>query len=117
MVKITFRPYDEVIIHEVMYSKYDDFLFLIDKEQTIDLRWINGVLFTFYSTFDYPHIIKQKKDRIRNWELLHFTKMPQYQRTIQSHEGRDIIIQNNQGNDLVSSVLEWLKKQPIWNNE
>jgi len=114
MVNPRFVPYDSLIIHEIIYSKYDDFLFLLQTVKNIDLRWINGVLFFFSGLPAYEYVVEDQKNGIRHWELLHFTKMEKYERVVEIPNNTVVLVTNNNGNNFVSDTIKWLKEQTIW---
>lgn len=79
MVKITFSPTEELVVHEVVEMSKDDLLLeRITPAGNMPLYWNNGIVFSFSSIPMTDDIIKDYlKGRI-HWLEVHFTKMEKY---------------------------------------
>jgi len=79
MVKITFSPATELVVHEaVEMSKNDLLLERITPAGNMPLYWCNGMLFSFSSLPMTDDIVKEYlKGRI-HWLEVHFTRLEKH---------------------------------------
>ncbi len=79
MVKVTFSPTEELVIHEAVEMTKDDLLLeRITPAGNLPLYWCNGILFSFSSIPMTDDIVKEfLKGRI-HWLEVHFAKLDKY---------------------------------------
>ncbi len=79
MVKITYAPVEELVVHEVVQIGRDDLLReRITMQGNMPLYWCDGILFSFSSLPMTDEIVKDYlKGRI-HWLEVHYSKMDKY---------------------------------------
>lgn len=115
MVKITFSPAAELVIHEAVEMTKDDLLLeRITPAGNMPLYWCNGILFSFSSVPMTDDIIKEYlKGRI-HWLEVHFTKMEKYVPVInfESEEYKstmNVKVIDTSASELHREFIKWLK--------
>ena len=79
MVKVSFEPVKELVIHEVLEVDYEDLMReRITPTGSAPLYWCNGVLFTFASMPFTDNVIKDYLEGRIHWAEVHYTRMKQY---------------------------------------
>ncbi|VVB76643.1 Uncharacterised protein [uncultured archaeon] len=79
MIKITFSPATELVVHEVVSMTKDDLLLeRITPAGNMPLYWCNGVLFSFSSIPMTDEIVKEYMKGKIHWLEVHFTSMERY---------------------------------------
>ena len=79
MVKITFSPITELIVHETIEVDKEDLLReRVTPAGTMPLYWCNGILFSFSSLPMTDEVVKDYlKGRI-HWLEIHFSRAEEY---------------------------------------
>ena len=120
MVEIEYQPVKKIVVHEILKSDYNDFInqFVIPLQPnmpSLDLRWVNGVLFFFQGFQDTPEIIHDRIQGIIHWEACNFTEMPKYQPMLtNTNTNASVKVTDNSHNTAVSDFIRWLKTQSQW---
>ena len=79
MVKITFSPATELVIHEVVEMPKDDLLLeRITPAGNMPLYWCNGILFSFSSLPMTDDVVQEYLKGKIHWLEVHFTHMEKY---------------------------------------
>ncbi|MEM3781422.1 MAG: hypothetical protein QXT43_00465 [Candidatus Micrarchaeaceae archaeon] len=79
MVKISFAPIKELVVHEAVEMGKDDLIReRITPAGNMPLYWCDGVLFSFSSLPMTDAIIEDYLSGRIHWLEVHFTKMPKY---------------------------------------
>lgn len=79
MVKISFSPTEELVIHEAVEMSKDDLLLeRITPAGNMPLYWCDGILFSFSSLPMTDDIVKEYLKGTIHWLEVHFTKMDKY---------------------------------------
>ncbi|MDE1855084.1 MAG: hypothetical protein KGH57_02065 [Candidatus Micrarchaeota archaeon] len=115
MVRITFAPATELVIHEVIEVTKDDLLLeRITPAGNMPLYWCSGILFSFSSVPMTDEIMKEYlKGRI-HWLEVHFTRMekhvpvisfesPEYKSTM------NVKVIDTSMSELHAEFIKWLK--------
>ncbi|MDE1874165.1 MAG: hypothetical protein KGI04_03545 [Candidatus Micrarchaeota archaeon] len=115
MVKISFSPATELVVHEVVEATRDDLLLeRITPQGNMPLYWCNGILFSFSSVPMTEEIIKEYlKGRI-HWLEVHFTRMDKHVPVIsfESPEYRstmNVKVIDTSASELHNEFVRWLK--------
>lgn len=82
LAKIVYRPYDQIIIHEIMEFKPQSFLeFLVTQllsqgqaGLTPTANWIDGIAFTIGNFLETPEMVKEKIEGRIHWGAVYFTR-------------------------------------------
>lgn len=79
MVRITYAPIDELVVHEAVEVPKDDLLReRITPQGTVPLYWCNGILFSFSSLPMTDDIVKDYLRGKIHWLEIHFTRETKY---------------------------------------
>jgi hypothetical protein len=87
LVKVTFKPWEEVIIHEEIRYSYDDLI----KLNSIGvqpgglakaLRWAEGVIFRFVSMPPTDEVVRELLQGKIHWNVVEWALMPEYKNVI-----------------------------------
>jgi len=115
VVKITFAPATELVIHEVVEVTRDDLLLeRITPQGNLPLYWCNGILFSFSSVPMTEEIIKEYlKGRI-HWLEVHYTRMDKHVPVIsfESSEYKstmNVKVIDTSASELHRQFIVWLK--------
>ncbi|MDE1810696.1 MAG: hypothetical protein KGH66_01495 [Candidatus Micrarchaeota archaeon] len=115
MVKITFAPIKELIIHEAVKVSYDDILReRVTPSGTVPLYWSEGMLFSFSSVPMTRDIVKDYLQGTIHWMEVHYTDMKEYKPVLdlkdQNYGGElKIRVIDTSKSALHSEVAKWLK--------
>ena len=87
MVKVTIKPYNELIIHEVMEYKAEDLIKLHGLGQQAGalappLNWVDGVIFSFHGMPHITPIVREMLEGRLHWISVTFAIFPVYQNLI-----------------------------------
>lgn len=115
MVKISFSPAMELVVHEVVEVTKDDLLLeRITPAGNMPLYWNSGILFSFSSVPMTEEIVKEYlKGRI-HWLEVHYSKMDKYTPviTFESNEYKstmNVKIIDTSASELHKEFIRWLK--------
>ena len=120
MVKITFSPTKEIVIHEINEKKPDEFYTLMIKQAqaqgavgiTPSVHWAHGVAFTFGFFPETPDIVKDKLDGKIHYGTIVFAPVPEYRAdAIVRIQGTEyhVSLQNAESNPILSDVAKFLQ--------
>lgn len=115
MVKITFSPATELVVHEAVEMSKDDLLLeRITPAGNMPLYWCNGIVFSFSSLPMTDDIVKEYlKGRI-HWLEVHFARMERYIPviTFESEEYKstmNVKVVDTSASGLHKEFIIWLK--------
>ncbi len=115
MVRITFEPTNEVVIHDVVSVGVDDLLReRVTPAGTMPLYWCNGILFSFSSLPLTDEIVKDYVRGKIHWLEVHYTKMPDYKPVLSLNEEEykgtvNVRIIDTSRSNVHSDLTKWLK--------
>lgn len=115
MVKVTFSPINEVVVHEVVSVEFDDLMRgRITPAGNMPLYWCDGVLFTFNSMPFNREVIKDYMDGKIHWMELHFTPMEKYSQILELNDESykatlKVRVIDTSKSALHKDVIKWLK--------
>jgi hypothetical protein len=87
MVKVTFKPWDEIVIHEEIQLSYEDLV----KRMSLGvqpgglappLRWAAGVLFVNEGMPATDEIVREQLQGKIHWSVVTWALMPEYKNVI-----------------------------------
>ncbi len=115
MVKITFSPVLELVIHEAVEMTRDDLLLeRVTPAGNLPLYWCGGIIFSFSSVPMTDDIVKEYlKGRI-HWLEVHFARMDKYVPVItwESQEYKstmNVRVIDTSTSGLHKEFVQWLK--------
>lgn len=115
MIKITFSPATELIVHEAVEMTRDDLLLeRITPAGNMPLYWCGGVLFSFSSLPMTDDIVKEYLHGKIHWLEVHFARMEKYQPVItfepeEYKSTMNVRIIDTTSSDLHKEFIKWLK--------
>ena len=115
MVKVTYSPVKELVVHEAVRVNHDDLLMeRITPAGNMPLYWCNGILFSFSSVPMTKDIVKDYLEGIIHWMEIHYTEMPQYKPVLELNDENykalmKIKVIDTSKSALHSDVTKWLK--------
>jgi hypothetical protein len=95
MAKFTYKPWNEVVIHEIIESKPED-LFASIVRQTIassgvgitpSVNWVDGIAFVESQFADSDEVVREKLNGVVHYSSLEFARVPEYRSEIQVNVG------------------------------
>lgn len=117
MVKITIRPWEEVIIHESIHYSLEDLL----KMHSIGvqpgglanpLSWAEGVVFRFSAMPPTDEIVREQLQGKIHWNAVEWALMPEYKNVIMIQDiNAKIPIVNVTATAILREVARVLKDQ------
>ena len=117
MVKITFRPWREIIIHEsIQFPTLDEIIRLQSVGSPLGglarpLNWAEGVVFTFSTIPPTEDVVREQLQGKVHWSSVAWALMPKYQRVIVIKETNvRIPINDVSANEILSEVARSLLK-------
>ena len=116
MVKVTFRPWEEVIIHESIQYTLDEMIHM----QTVGVQsgglarpllWAEGVIFRHAAMAPTEDVVREKLQGKVHWSAVHWALMPEFQNVIVIKETNvKVPINDLSANEILSEVAKSLKK-------
>jgi hypothetical protein len=87
LVKVTFKPWEEVIIHESIHYSLEDLLKIhsigVPPGGLADvLRWAEGVVFRFIAMPPTDEIVREQLQGKIHWSAVEWALMPEYKNVI-----------------------------------
>jgi hypothetical protein len=117
MVKVTFRPWEEVVIHEDIFYSFDDLVKLSSLGVqpgglARPLKWAQGVLFRHQGMPPTDDIVKEQLEGKVHWNSVEWALMPRYEKVIMIHDiNAKIPVIDASANKILSDVAIALKKK------
>lgn len=115
MVKVTFKPWDEVVIHESVEYDINDLV----KQNSIGvqpgglappLRWARGVAFSNGGMAPTDEVVREQLQGKIHWSIVSWALMPEYKNVILIKDiNAKMPVINVSGNAILSEVAEALK--------
>lgn len=114
MVKITFSPVNELVIHEALEISLEDLLReRVTPAGNMPIYWCDGIGFTFNSAPMSEEIIKDYLKGIIHWVEVHYSRMDQYTSLIEltdpNQGSMKIRVLNTTQSELHREFIKWLK--------
>jgi len=116
MVKITFAPATELIVHEVVEMSRNDLLLeRITPQGNMPLYWCGGIVFSFSSVPMTDDIIEEYLKGKIHWLEVHFAKMEKYIPviTFESEEYKstmNVKVIDTEASALHREFIKWLRE-------
>ena len=118
MVKVTYAPWEEIIIHELIQYSLEDLVNLCSLGTppgglARNLLWAEGIAFIHNLMPSTPGVIKEQLQSKVHWSSVEFASMPKFTDHILIKQTNVHVPIINVSNNLVlKTVAEWLKSQP-----
>jgi hypothetical protein len=123
MATFVYRPYREIVIHEMRELEVEPFMEgyvsqLLSQGQagiTPVATWIDGVAFYIGQFMETQELIKEKLEGRIHWAAVYYTKtsfQPEKKVTV---SGREYVVKFNKGesNPDFVDLVQFLNKQPV----
>ena len=115
MVKITYSPLNELVVHETVEVTKDDLLReRVTPQGTMPLYWCNGILFSFSSLPMSDDIVKDYLDGKIHWLEVHFAREDRYTPILELDEEEyktkmNVRVIDTSKSSLHRELTKWLK--------
>lgn len=87
MVKISYAPVNELVVHEVVHVEYEDLLReRVTPAGNLPLYWCKGLLFSFSSVPMNKDVMRDYLKGTIHWMEVHFTEMKAYQQVLELND-------------------------------
>jgi len=117
LVKVTFKPWEEVIIHESVRYSLEDLVKIFSigvgpGGRTQPLLWAKGVVFSYVIMAPTANeVVEEQLDGKVHWLSTQWALMPEYKKEILIQEiNAKIPVADVSANSLLCAVAEALKK-------
>ena len=121
MVKVTFKPWEEIVIHDSIQYELDDLVSLLSVGVQpgglgSPLNWAQGVAFRHISMHPTDEVIREELQGRLHWSSVTWALMPKYKNpivipTVTRARALEIPIFNVSTNTILCDVAKALKKQ------
>jgi hypothetical protein len=117
LVKISFKPWEELIIHESIRYSLEDLLKMhsIGVQPgglAIPLTWAEGVVFKFSATPPTDEIVREQLQGKIHWNAVEWALMPEYKNVIMIQDiNAKIPVVNVTATEILREVARSLKEQ------
>ena len=115
MVKISFSPITELVVHEVVKVGMDDLLReRITPSGTMPLYWCNGLVFSFSSVPMNKRVLDDYLNGKIHWMEVHYADMADYKEVLELNDehyngSMKIRVIDTSRSALHSDFIKWLK--------
>lgn len=117
MIKISYEPFEEVVIKEyVRFESIEDLFYIFAQLRAggipVSLSWANGIVFV-YSVLppDTDQLMEEFQKGKIYWTNVSFAEMPKYRPVFETKQKVQVPIINVGSNPIIEQVIAWLKKQ------
>ena len=91
MVKFTYAPWTEIVIHEILEGKPEDLFASIIRQtlatsgvgMTPSINWVDGIAFVESPFTENDDVAREKLQGIVHYSSLEFARVPEYREEIQ----------------------------------
>ncbi len=117
MIKITYEPFEEIVIKEyIRFEKIEDLIFTFAQAriggEPVILSWANGVAFMHSPLIlDNDQIVEDLLKGRVYWTNVSFAEMSEYKPIFETREKVQVPIINVNSSPIFRQVAEWLKQQ------
>ena len=117
LVKVTFKPWEEVVIHESIYYSLEDLVKICTVGVgpgglAAPLRWAEGVVFRSSPMPPTDEVVRETLEGRIHWNAVSWALMPEYKNVIPIREiNANIPIINASATEALRDVAKALKKQ------
>ncbi len=95
MVKFTYQPWKEIVIHEIIEWKPDDLFALIAREMLESgvvgvipsTNWAEGIVFDISQFTETDEVVRERLNGTVHYSSVEFARMPEYKPEVQVNLG------------------------------
>lgn len=122
LVKITYRPWQELVVHEILEYEPQELFSIIVKQGlatgavgiTPSMNWADGVVFTFAPFPDTEDVIRDKLKGIVHYAVVQFAALPDYRSEVTVNLAgtqHSVRLQKVEVNPIFSEIAKFLKER------
>ena len=117
MVKISYAPINELVVHEAVKIDHEDLLReRVTPAGTMPLYWCDGTLFSFTSMPMTDDLVKDYLRGTIHWMEVHYTEMKKYQPILELNDEEykatmKIRVIDTSRSGLHAEFIKWLKNK------
>lgn len=115
MIKITYSPINELVVHEVVKIDFEDLMReRITPAGNMPLYWCSGTLFSFTSVPMSKDVMKDYLQGKIHWMEVHYTEMKSYQPVLELNDEQykqtlKIRVIDTSKSNLHGEFIKWLQ--------
>lgn len=115
MVKITYSPIKEIIIHEMVEYSLNDFVKLMTDNVPAgnispSVKWCDGMAFMSTGLPSTVDVVKDQMAGIIHWAWFAYAEMQNYKPIIETASKVVLPVVDVSNNDLNKNVVDWVRK-------
>jgi hypothetical protein len=117
LIKVTFKPYDELVIHEYQRFELGDMVKLRSIGMQVgsiapNFQWAQGLVMWREAFPQNEEITKENLEGKIHWLWLAFAEMPEYKQSLSFKESSVTIpVMDVSDNPVFAGAARWLKEQ------
>ncbi|MDE1860268.1 MAG: hypothetical protein KGH72_00960 [Candidatus Micrarchaeota archaeon] len=115
MVRISYSPTEELVVHEILHVQMDDLLReRVTPAAVMPLYWCQGILFSFNSLPLSDEVTKDYLKGKIHWLEVHYTSLPEYTPILPLHDDEykstlNVRVIDTSFSALHQDFIKWLK--------
>ncbi len=114
MVKITYSPIKEIIIHEMVEYPLADFVKLMTDNVppgniSSSVKWCNGMVFMSTGLPSTVDVVKDQMAGTIHWSWFAFAEMPVFRPSIETASKVILPVIDVSNNDLNRKLVDWVR--------
>ena len=114
LVKITYSPIKEIIIHEMVEYPLGDFVKLMTDNVppgniSPSVKWCNGMVFMSTGLPSTVDVVKDQMAGIIHWSWFAFAEMPVFRQSIETASKVILPVIDVSNNELNRKLVEWVR--------
>ena len=106
MTTIEYTPIKKIIIHEIEYIDYEEF---IEINANNLCGWIGGIIYRVTHFPQTPEIVLEKRDGLVRWALIQYAFMDDYTSHIKTKNNLSVIVTNKTGSPPLLDAINFIK--------
>lgn len=115
MVKFTYKPFEEIIIHEIDKIEKQKLIertaINLKPGETGTLYWANKILFSYRSMPETAEVIADQLKNIIHWQYVQFSFCENYESPIEVKTGTFINVIHVSNSKILNEFTKWINEQ------
>jgi hypothetical protein len=118
LVKITYSPISEIIIHEMVEYSLSDFVKLMTDNIppgniSPSVKWCDQIVFMSTGLPSTADVVKDQMNGIVHWAWFAFAEMPSYKATVETSSKVVLPVIDVSNNELNKDLIKWIKSNKV----
>lgn len=107
MTVIDYTPIKKIIIHEIEYIDYEEF---IEVNANNVCGWIDGIIYGVTHFPQSPEIVLERRDGLVRWALIQYAFMDDYKPQIKTQNNLSVMVINKTGSPPLSDAIAFIQE-------